>query len=99
MELYGISNILKKIEYLDLTIIEKIIHCMKFIQISKNALLYEIQKSYFQSNGYKIDTIDDSLKFQIDTNRLNEIVIIIRRKLSIDTHMIDDIDRTNDEQI
>ena len=114
MELYGISSVLLKCSLIDpsrysrkkqkdLTLVEKIIHVMKFIQISKNALLYELQKAYYQMNeldGNDMSNFDlNQVKFKIETSRINEIIIIIGRKLSIDDHMIEEIDRTNDDQI
>merc|ERR1712003_238285 len=50
MELYGIQDVLEEIEIdtsnnslnSDMSIVDKIVHCMKFIQIAKNAMLYEI---------------------------------------------------------
>merc|ERR1712130_148484 len=80
-----------------MSIVDKIVHCMKFIQISKNAMLYEIEKAYYQQHGDEDDV--GSVKFHIETDKLNDIVIIIGRKLSIDEHMIEDIDRTQEEQI
>ena len=115
MELYGVHNVLmkcslhdnryssRKKKQNDLTLVEKVVHCMKFIQICKNALLYELQKAYYQMNeaeGNIQNNFDiNNLKFKIETARINEIIIIIGRKLSIDDHMWDDIDRTNDDQI
>jgi len=104
LELYGIKDILNPIQS-ELSIVEKIIHCMKFIIIAKNAMLYEIKKEYFTNHHTLILQQQQQLqpqaqvKFNIDIDKINDIVIIIARKLSIDEHMIEDIDRTNDEQI
>eukprot|EP00484_Ammonia_sp_Unknown_P030380 CAMPEP_0197035078 /NCGR_PEP_ID=MMETSP1384-20130603/12965_1 /TAXON_ID=29189 /ORGANISM="Ammonia sp." /LENGTH=923 /DNA_ID=CAMNT_0042465089 /DNA_START=39 /DNA_END=2810 /DNA_ORIENTATION=+ len=121
MEFYGVSHVLSKISLsrshspkkdkanADLTLVEKIVHCMKFIQICKNALLYEMHKAYYQMNvadGHEESALIDfatiqSLKFKIDTSRLfiNEIIIIIARKLSTHDHTLYDLDMTNDDQV
>jgi len=80
-----------------MNIVDKIVHCMKWIQISKNAMLYEVEKTYYQQNGD--EDVVGTMKFEVDTDKLNDIVIIIARKLCIDEHMIEDIDRTQEEQI
>jgi len=116
MEFYGVNNVLlkitlndsrdasTKIEH-DLTLVEKIVHCMKFIQICKNAFLYELQKDYYQRNElYGNDDVIDfesmkNLRFKLETSRLNEIVLIIARKLCMDNHMLYDLDMTSDDQI
>ena len=86
------------------SVAEKIVHCMRFIQICKNAVLYETQKSYYEEmSGVMPDgmipALGDEVKFKVETHRLNEMVVIVGRKLSIDSHMIDDIDRTSEDQV
>jgi len=106
MELYGIQDVLEEIDIdtsnnslnSDMSIVDKIVHCMKFIRIAKNAMLYEIEKTYYQQHGDEDEDMG-SVKFHIETDKLNDIVIIIARKLSIDEHMIEDIDRTQEEQL
>ena len=57
----------------------------------------------YQINGWDCNDMSNfdlnQVKFKIETSRINEIIIIIGRKLSIDDHMIEEIDRTNDDQI
>lgn len=86
------------------SVAEKIVHCMRFVQICKNAVLYETQKAYYEEmSGVvpddMIPALGDEVRFKVETHRLNEMVVIVGRKLSIDSHMIDDIDRTSEEQV
>jgi len=88
----------------EMSVAEKIVHCMRFIQICKNAVLYETQKQYFaEMSGVLPDEllpqIGEEMKFKVETHQLNDMVVIVGRKLSIDLHMIDDIDRTPDDQV
>ena len=90
----------------EMSVAEKIVHCMRFIQICKNAVLYETHKQYIEEmTGVlpedmipALNEIDES-KFKVDTHKLNDMVVIVGRKLSIDNHMIDDIEGISEEQV
>ncbi len=86
------------------SVAEKIVHCMRFVQICKNAVLYETQKAYYEEWSGEvpesmIPALGDEMRFKVETHMLNDMVVIVGRKLSIDSHMIDDIDRTSEEQV
>jgi len=101
-ELYGVECVLERIEVDGMALDAKVRRVMRFMQIAKNAMAYELHREVMMGGmalkGGGVGVPASWRQIKVETHRLNSIVVVMARKLSIHENLLQELDRISDRR-
>jgi len=99
-ELYGVECVLERIDVDGMALEEKVVRVMRFMQIAKNAMAYELHREVVMNKGLgaAVGVPPSWRQIKVETHRLNSIVVVMARKLSIHENLLQELDRISDRR-